>query len=292
MNSIDLIIPYYNRKAALNKALQSLLRQSFKQFTLIVADDGSRPDQCLDLSSEWGDRAQWLHLPHGGVSWARNQGFLKSSAPWVAFLDSDDEWHPDKLKAQWDYHQAHPDCNISQTEEIWIRKGKRVNAHQKHGKGSGDIFSKSLELCTISPSSVMMRREVFEAYGPFEEKLLACEDYHLWLKIAAQERIGLVPEPLLIKYGGHEDQLSRRYPAMDRLRIWALFDVLRGDWLNPAQRREALQTLAQKSRVLNLGAIKRGRDLSRLIQWVATARQGSYPNPMELDELLLDGWEE
>ncbi len=100
---------------------------------------------------------------------------------------------------------------VCHTDEIWIRNGRRVNARKKHGKKGGWIFQHCLPLCAMSPSSIMIHRDVFTALGGFDERLPACEDYDLWLRITARYPVLFTRQPLIEKYGGHDDQLSRKY---------------------------------------------------------------------------------
>ena len=101
-----------------------------------------------------------------------------------------------------DFFERHPEAMICQTEETWIRHGVRVNPGKRHRKLSGDVFERSLELCLVSPSAVMMRRGLFDDVGVFDENLPACEDYDLWLRVAAKYPVHLIPEPMIVKYGG------------------------------------------------------------------------------------------
>ncbi|MBU0650624.1 glycosyltransferase, partial [bacterium] len=120
---------------------------------------------------------------NSGVSSARNKGILLSKGKYLAFLDSDDEWKKNKLKKQIEFFKENPALKICQTDEEWIRNGKWINQKKIHQKKSGWIFEPSLELCLISPSSVIIHKDIFDHIGLFDETLMACEDYDLWLRI-------------------------------------------------------------------------------------------------------------
>jgi len=137
--------------------------------------------------------------------------------------------------------------------------GAWVQSNQRHRKRGGDIFQHCLPLCAISPSAAVLHRNVFTDIGPFDEALPACEDYDFWLRLCAREPVAYVDEPLVIKTGGHDDQLSKRYPAMDRYRIQSLLRLLETVTLSPENRRTALDTLDAKLEVYGNGARKRGR---------------------------------
>lgn len=264
MSLVSIIIPTFNRKEKLHNAIESVLKQTYRSFELIVVDDGSTDGTVDFLNKEYQDQATIISILHQGVSTARNIGVSKSAGNLLAFLDSDDIWHSDKLKRQIEFHQQHPAFLISQTQEIWIRKGKRVNPRKKHQKPSGDIFLPSLLLCTVSPSSVLMTRDLFNQSGGFDESMPACEDYDLWLRITANHPVGLLNENLLTKYGGHSDQLSQEFPAMDRFRIYSLLKVFLSGSLTDVQK-EAVEVAARnKLHVLVMGAEKRNQNVDSL----------------------------
>ena len=152
----------------------------------------------------------------------------------------------------------HPEVYICQTEEIWWRNSRRVNPKKHHRKPSGDIFRRSLNLCLVSPSAVMMRRELFEKVGYFDESLPAAEDYDMWLRVSVDHAVPLLPDPLVIKRGGHSDQLSAR-SGTDRYRIKALKKLLQSGRLSNRQYQWAWQTLRRKCEIYGQGCLKRGR---------------------------------
>jgi hypothetical protein len=134
----------------------------------------------------------------------------------------------------------------------------RVNPHNKHRKEGGDIFARSLELCLVSPSAVMLCKGLFERLGGFDEALPACEDYDLWLRITVRVPVHFIAMPLVVKRGGHADQLSRRFWGMDRFRVQALCKLLESGVLSDQQRRLTLEMLRKKCTILAHGAQKRG----------------------------------
>jgi glycosyltransferase involved in cell wall biosynthesis len=199
-----------------------------------------------------------LQQNNKGVSAARNLGIRAARGRLLAFLDSDDWWLPEKLARQVAFFDAHPDAMICQTEEIWIRRGVRVNPKHRHRKPAGWIFEASLALCLVSPSAVMMRRELFDAVGFFDENLPACEDYDLWLRVSARYPVHLIEEPLVVKRGGHPDQLSNQH-SLDRYRIQSLDKLLRSGTLSSGQSRAAAAQLREKCFIYAAGCHKRGK---------------------------------
>ena len=254
---VSVILPAFNRAWSLKRALDSILFQENANLETIVVDDGSTDDTPALLSS-YGDRIRVIRQTNQGVSAARNTGIRAARGDLIALLDSDDTWLPGKISAQVDFFSTHPEALICQTEEIWIRNGVRVNPRRRHKKHRGMIFEQSLPLCLISPSAVMMRRELLDAVGLFDEQLPACEDYDLWLRITWKYPVGLIDEPLIVKHGGHADQLSAM-PQLDRYRIQAILKILRQGVLSEDQAAAALKVLTQKCTIYATGCRKRGR---------------------------------
>lgn len=254
---VSVIIPTYNRGWILKEAIDSVLAQSYRNFELIVIDDGST-DNTPRILDRYRDELTVIRQENKGVSAARNTGIQASSGACIALLDSDDLWLEKKLEEQVDFFKKNPEAQICQTEEIWIRKGKRVNPKKRHKKPSGMIFEKSLHLCLVSPSAVMIKRDLLDRTGLFDEELPACEDYDLWLRISCEHPVYTTDSPLVVKRGGHEDQLSRA-PGLDRFRIRAIEKVLESGKLNGAQYEAAAEVLREKCRIYAGGCCKRDR---------------------------------
>jgi glycosyltransferase involved in cell wall biosynthesis len=256
--AVSVIIPTHNRAGLLPRAVRSVLDQSHPAEEIIVVDDGSTDHTERLLRSEFPS-VTYMRQENQGVAAARNQGIREARGEWLAFLDSDDEWLPRKLERQVEALREEPDYLLCHTNEIWIRRGKRVNPMSKHAKSGGYIFEECLPLCVVSPSSVIVHRSLLERVGLFDESLPACEDYDLWLRVCSRYPVLYLEEPLIVKYGGHADQLSRRYWGMDRFRIRSLEKVLASGTLSPMDRYAALHSLLDKIEVYLSGARKRGR---------------------------------
>jgi glycosyltransferase involved in cell wall biosynthesis len=255
---VSVIIPTFNRGYCLAESIRSVLDQSFTDFELIVVDDGSTDNTLEIMRSFKGIHPVWLQ-ENRGVSFARNRGLEQAKGEWIAFLDSDDLWEPEKLETQMHWVKRHPEFHAVYTDEIWIRNGVRVNPMNKHRKYSGDIFHFCLPLCIVSPSSVILRAELLREIGGFDESMPVCEDYDLWLRIAKQYPFQFIEEKLIVKRGGHEDQLSRKFWGMDRWRVHALEKLLKENRLNEKQRDGVVTMLIEKCRVLIIGYGKRGK---------------------------------
>ncbi|RJP39856.1 MAG: glycosyltransferase [Desulfobacteraceae bacterium] len=254
---VSVIIPTFNRAWAVGRAIDSVLEQDYRPFELIVVDDGST-DQTAEILARYGDQLTVVCRENRGVSAARNAGVARAQGDLIAFLDSDDFWRPQKLTVQVDFFTSRPDALICQTGEIWVRNGRRVNPGRRHRKLSGMIFTPSLELCLVSPSAVMMRKTLFSMVGGFDEALPACEDYDLWLRVTRRYPVYLIDAPLVVKTGGHPDQLSAA-PGLDQYRIRSILNLLESNELTEDQKQAAADVLARKCRIYADGCRKRGR---------------------------------
>ena len=268
---ISVIIPTYNRRHTLERAIDSVLSQTFKPFEIIIVDDGSE-----DGTRNWVQEAypsiKYIYQPNNGVSSARNKGIISSSGSWIALLDSDDEWMPEKLEDQVIFINENPGSLFCHTNEIWIRNGVRVNQMKKHKKYGGDIFKYCLDMCRISPSSSLIKKEVFEDVGLFDESLTVCEDYDLWLRITANYTILFLDRPLIKKYGGHADQLSKVNDGIESYRIQSLEKIINSGFLSDEQKVMAVNALVNKMKIYSKGLKKRKKldalqDIKKNIQY-------------------------
>ena len=253
---ISVVIPTYNRIALVERAIDSVLRQSIKPFDIIVVDDGS-DDGTSEMIKKKYRSINLVQQQNSGVSAARNNGIKHAKGDWISLLDSDDEWTGKKLENQVDRLIKNPDYHFCHTNEIWIRNGVRVNQKKRHQKYGGYIFDKCLDICRISPSSTLFKKNILEHVGWFDTQLPICEDYDLWLRITADYKILFVDEPLIIKYGGHTDQLSQSVEGIELFRIKSLENLLANTELSPQKRNLAITMIIKKLNIYLNGLIKR-----------------------------------
>src|SRR5690349_20071317 len=264
MTEVSVVIPTFNRWPMVAEAIASVMAQREVDFELIIVDDGSNDETSARLPRLIGalDAAHRLvsilRTENYGPAAARNRGAAAAGAPFIAFLDSDDLWEPCKLERQLEYMRQRPECLVSQTEEIWMRGGVRVNPGRRHHKRAGDFFFDSLRTCLISPSAVMMQTSLFRELGGFDEDLQAAEDYDLWLRLLLEHRVELLSEPLVIRRAGHPGQLSATVPAIDRFRILALLKLLLRCHLDGRQRAAVCNVLIEKCGIYGKGSARRG----------------------------------
>ena len=264
MTEVSVVIPTFNRWPMLAEAVASVIAQRGVDFELIIVDDGSIDETAARLPGlaetlRAANRpVRILRTENHGPAAARNRGVAAIRAPFIAFLDSDDLWQPGKLQRQLEHMRQMPECMVSQTEEIWMRHGVRVNPGRRHHKRGGDFFFDSLRTCLISPSAVMMRTSVFRELGGFDEDMRAAEDYDLWLRLLLKHQVELLPEPHVIRRAGNWGQLSATVPAIDRFRILGLLKLLLHNNLVGQKREVACDVLIEKCGIYGIGCVRRG----------------------------------
>lgn len=276
--TISVIIPVWNRAKLLERAIMSVVAQTHSVNEIIIVDDGSSDDttQIIEtiqnkthvinsVAKTKNIDIQGYMLPHCGmVSKVRNYGIKKATGKWIAFLDSDDEWMPNKIALQHAQLNAYKTnkqhtikYNWCHTQELWLRTGKEISQKsQKHAR-QGDIFKDALVKCIVGPSTVLIRKNLFDKIGLFREDLEIAEDYEMWLRICNKEKIAYVNEPLVIKHAGHGNQLSEKYPYIEKFRINALKKLLDQQTFEKHNIEFAKQELLRKEKIWECGFIKR-----------------------------------
>ena len=252
---VSVIIPTHNRAEYLPHALDSVYSQACPVVEVIVVDDGSTDHTVEKLRSAYPS-VHFLKQENHGVSSARNLGIVKASHPWIALLDSDDRWAPQKLQRQINHLSQKPSLRAVHTGEKWIRNGKQVNIPATLDKSEDRLWERSLEKCIICPSSVLLHQSVFKKIGNFDHSLPICEDYDFWLRLLLTHKIGLIDEPLVHKYGGHPDQLSMSTWGLDRFRVQSLEKISTFKNITPRHRAQIYETIIRKTDLLVKGFIK------------------------------------
>ena len=256
LGTVSVIIPTLNRCFLLQRAIQSVLNQSYNPNEIIVIDNGSSDDTKKTIQTLYPN-IRYLTEDKIGVSAARNKGIINARSEWIAFLDSDDVWKPEKLEKQlilnYEFKNKY---RFIHTNEIWFRNGVFLNQKKNHEKSGGNLFNKCLKLCCISPSSSLIKKKIFDEYGLFDEDLKVCEDYDMWLRICSRYPVLFINEALTNKYGGHDDQLSKKYWGIDRFRIIALEKIIESNNLDPIQTKVTINELLKKIDVFLKGSEK------------------------------------
>lgn len=249
----SVVIPTYNRQETILRSVNSVINQKYSNFELIVVDDGST-DNTKELLQDLN--LIYIYKDNAGVSSARNLGIRSAKADWVCFLDSDDEWLPNKLEIFHNKINANPSFKFFHSNEIWIRNNVRVNAPKKFDKSNLNLFERSLDTCIISPSTSCINVDLIKTYDGFDESLVCCEDYDLWLKILLDQEVFFIEDYLTKKYGGHNDQLSTSFVAMDYFKIKSLNNILINSKPDIEHKQLMINTFLRKSKRLLSGYIK------------------------------------
>jgi glycosyltransferase involved in cell wall biosynthesis len=282
LGTVSVIIPTLNRCFLLQRAIQSVLNQSYNPNEIIVIDNGSSDDTKKTIQTLYPN-IRYLTEDKIGVSAARNKGIINARSEWIAFLDSDDVWKPEKLEKQlilnYEFKNKY---RFIHTNEIWFRNGVFLNQKKNHEKSGGNLFNKCLKLCCISPSSSLIKKKIFDEYGLFDEDLKVCEDYDMWLRLTSKENVGYVSQPLVVKYGGHSDQLSQKYWGMDRFRIQSIEKNIKNNCFSKDQNKLAYEMLIKKLKIVITGANKRSNNAifdtysNKLSSWLSVSDSFVY----------------
>ena len=210
---VAVVIPCYNRQQYLAQAIQSVLDQTWTNTELVVVDDGST-DGSREVLASFGDRIRVLTHPGGvnrGQSASINLGIENSDSEYVAILDSDDWWAPEKLRLQVDYLEAHPEVGLvyangyqvnADGSPRWRIYGSRHEEHSDPARVLADCYF-------LVPNHALVRRSVFEQTGGFDERLRAAQDHDMAIRIAEVTKLAYIPEDVFF-YRRHDDSISKR----------------------------------------------------------------------------------
>lgn len=198
---VSVIIPAYNCGPLVTKALESVRRQTYQDFEVIVVDDGSSDDTwrvLQDAAAGW-DKVRAIHAEHKGLAAARNRAIAEMKGQYIALLDADDLWQPDKLHRCMEFLDSHPDLSIVYTPMAPFKtEGRIMPGHSKpchRGQITEKLF---LGIFVHDPASVFHRRVIDEC-GGFDESLPVCVGHEFWLRVSTRFEFGLIDEPLALR---------------------------------------------------------------------------------------------
>lgn len=199
MPLISVVIPAYNSEKTIQETIESVIKQTFKDFELIVIDDGSK-DSTVEIISSFSDpRLRVFSYPNAGVSASRNRGWAKATGEFISFLDSDDLWTPDKLAAQLGALQANPQAAVAYSWTDYIDEFSRFLYPGKHPTVTGDVYSELLVNDFLeNGSNPLIRQAALIQVGGFDESLFGPEDWELCLRLAARYPFVVVPRSQIL----------------------------------------------------------------------------------------------
>jgi glycosyltransferase involved in cell wall biosynthesis len=195
---VSAVIPVYNRREKIRHAIESVAAQTYKNIEIIVVDDGST-DGTRDVLDEYGDRIRCVRKENGGVSSARNRGAREAKGEFIAFLDSDDRWVPEKIEKQLAHLARFPGFSIIVCDCVFVREDGEVVGQTNRRKfitRDGECLMDALSYPSLAPSSLLLKKDVFFDAGGFDEDLRTAEDQDLMLKLAEKNPFVLIEEPL------------------------------------------------------------------------------------------------
>lgn len=241
---LSVVIPTYNRAEPCARAVRSVIAQTYRPIEVVVVDDGSTDDTAERLLAEFGDRITLVRQPNQGVSRARNAGVRASRGACIAFLDSDDTWVAQKAAIQMQWLAERPDFGLCLCDVMLFDTGggPPVRSHRRAQLPvDGFILDHVLRRPSLLPSTMVVRRDLFEEVGGFDETLRTAEDLDLHLKLALRTAIGLVTEPLVNRTVGDADALSELPQTnQDFVAVVRRFVHLHREVLGPARVRAGL----------------------------------------------------
>lgn len=207
MPKVSVIIPTYNRAKLIRRAVDSVLSQSYKDYEIIIVDDGST-DNTKEILANYDGSIRYIYKNNEGISATRNRGIKEAKGEFIAFLDSDDEWLPDKLALQADLLEKNKKLGLVCSKMI-ILNGNSEKIGMKPEQKTGEDFRELLEIGGDLPTStVMVRKECFDKVGVFDELLPPMEDFEMWVRIASKYDIYTVPDKIFALYYRHDQQIT------------------------------------------------------------------------------------
>ena len=226
VDAVAIVVPCYNVERYLQRALDSAFAQSYSDHSIYAVDDGST-DRTAQVLQRNASRITLISQSRGGAAKARNRAIQMSAEPFIAFLDADDEWLPQKLQRQIALLKADPELGLV-CSSCFVGDDRNASCPAFADKipNSGRLFRHLARSCFVFTPTVVVRRQSLEDVGLFHESLAVCEDFNLWLRIAARWKIAFVSEPLAVTHKRPES-LSSTISSEARLRsgVAALEDV-------------------------------------------------------------------
>jgi glycosyltransferase involved in cell wall biosynthesis len=278
---VSAVMPAYNGERFIEQAIKSVFAQTLPVAEFFVVDDGST-DASAKIAERWGVRV--IRQSNGGLAAARNRCFREASQPWIAFIDADDIWEPEKIEIQLRIAESEPDialvtCDFSVhdlargiTPSI-LKKDVGYSRQPKRRCADGSIIDR-LDPCFngiadfLMPSFVMVRRDVIERTGLFDESLITAEDFDCFMRVLNEHKLG-VAEAVLARRLEHETNLSRRLLDVTQSCLAVTYKIIAHPESYPPAAvdlcREALpgQLRHAGARLVWNGDAQRGRDLLR-----------------------------
>jgi glycosyltransferase involved in cell wall biosynthesis len=213
---VSVVIPTYNCVQFVTEAIDSVLNQTFKDFEILVVDDGSKDETREVLTEKYGTSIQYLYKENGGVSSARNFGIEKAKGKYIAFLDADDVWMPEKLEKQASALEGNPEIKACYSSfflcDEKLNPGK-INLSERKANALTDLLLIGNVVAT--PSTVIAEKGLFQQVGGFDHELSQCADWEMWIRLATKTEFIYINEPLL-RYRQHDSNMSKNAALLEK----------------------------------------------------------------------------
>ncbi len=211
MPKVSVIIPTYNREKYITETINSVLKQTYSDYEIIVVDDGSTDNTEQLIKEQFGDKIIYLFKTNGGPASARNLGIRVAKGEYIAFLDSDDLWMPEKLEIQIDYMDAHPECGLSFTKALSFIAdsiSQYEDMELMYNITTSPTLKNLIQGNFIPNLTVITQKRCIDDVGGFDERkeLIGKEDYELWIRVAMNYSIACIPR-VLARYQLHGENL-------------------------------------------------------------------------------------
>jgi len=263
MSKVSVIIPTYNYGHYIEEAIDSVLAQTYKDYEIIVVDDGST-DNTEEVVSKYGPKIKYIYQENQGLSAARNTGIKKSNGEYIAILDSDDLWFPWKLEKQMKLFEANSVLGLVYSDGFAFSEkgvfddflfGENTNFYR------GRVFDKLLLNNFISCPSALVKRDCFNKVGLFDTSLDACEDWDMWLRISLYYEIDYVNEPL-VKHREHKGSMHTKAEMMEEAALKVLNKIFLQKNISFILKRKAYSKiyLISGDRYYNVGKLGKSRN--------------------------------
>ncbi len=273
MVGVTVVVPTCNRKEFVTQALHSVLSQTYRNFEIVVVDDGSTDGTAAHVLRTFGAEAKAVEIVshrnpaalnpfyhkftslgipvryqyhlNRGLGAARNRGIRHARGSYIAFLEAEDLWETGHLRAQVDFLQAHPGARVTRVGEHPAKEGPRLRRARRGEPASGNVFAQALEEAPAGISCAVIHRSCFTECGEFDENMPSCEDYDLWLRLAARFPVFYVSGPEVARRTPRPDGSQHAWTS-DRFRVYSLEKSFQSGQLDPEQRFLVSQALVRR----------------------------------------------
>lgn len=324
MVGVTVVVPTCNRKDFVTQALHSVFSQNYRNFEIVVVDDGSTDGTAAHLLRTFGAEARAVELvarrnpaaltpfyhtfthqgllvryeyhQNRGLGAARNRGIRHARGSYIAFLEAEDIWEPGHLRSQIDFLEGHRGACIARVGERPAKEGPRSRRARRGEVASGNLFAQALEQAPAGISCAVVHRSCFAECGEFDENMPACEDYDLWLRLTARFPVYYVEGPEVTRRAPRPDGSPHAWTS-DRFRVYSLEKSFQSGQLDSEQRFLVSQALVRRCERLvegyrrqkseeraNFYERKRRRFGQEVRKLRATYASEPVPGPMRLVE--------